>query len=56
MFDCGSQNCFSSECKDYQLESRLHFRINAAMQRLKRMENGSSQKDESCKHRRSNET
>ncbi len=25
--------------KDYQLESRLHFRINAGMQKVKRMDN-----------------
>ena len=28
-----------SDYKDYQLESRVHFRINAGMQKVKRMEN-----------------
>jgi hypothetical protein len=30
-----------NDYKDYQLESRLHFRINAAMQKVKRMDNDS---------------
>jgi hypothetical protein len=31
--------CIRNDYKDYQLESRLHFRINAAIQRVKRMDN-----------------
>ncbi|UJR36381.1 hypothetical protein I4U23_029105 [Adineta vaga] len=46
----------SIECKDYQLESRLHFRINAAMQKTKRMENDSNKTTDSYKERKSNET
>ncbi|CAF3953544.1 unnamed protein product [Rotaria sp. Silwood2] len=33
-----------NDYKDYQLESRLHFRINAAMQTMKQMDNDSNKK------------
>ena len=33
--------------KDYQLESRLHFRINAAMQKVKRMDIDLNKRDSS---------
>jgi hypothetical protein len=34
-----------NDYKDYQLESRLHFRINAAMQRVKRMDEELNKRD-----------
>ncbi|CAF1483835.1 unnamed protein product [Adineta steineri] len=37
------------ECKEYQLESRLHFRINAAMQKVKRLDNESNKRNDSNK-------
>jgi len=41
--------CIRNDYKDYQLESRLHFRINAAMQKVKRMDNDLNKKIDSNK-------
>ncbi len=44
-----------NDYKDYQLESRLHFRINAAMQKVKRMDNDLNKKT-FLSNKKSNET